>query len=196
MQTLSAPALTLAPGAAEAASEHALLLLPRLRLLSEQRAEVASRVKQVLDEMAAPISADEPEKHRDAKVLLSLPGVGRRIGATMLSEASQALADRDYHALRSYAGVAPVTRQSGKKLAVVMRRSCNERLRNAFYHWSRVSTQCDPRSKEHYTELRAKGHSHGRALRGVSDRLLAVLIAMLKSGTIYEASRRTAVPPN
>jgi transposase len=124
-------------------------------------------------------------------VLLSLPGVGRRIGATVLSEASQALAERDYHALRCYAGIAPVTRQSGKKQVVVMRRGCNERLRNAFYHWSRVSTQCDPHSKEHYARLRAKGHSHGRALRGVTDRLLAVLMAMLEAGTVYDASRRT-----
>jgi hypothetical protein len=33
----------------------------------------------------------------------------------MLSEAAQALAERDYHALRCYAGAAPITRQSGKK---------------------------------------------------------------------------------
>src|SRR4051794_26056072 len=43
--------------------------------------------------------------------------------------ASQAIADRDYQALRSYTGVAPVTRQSGNKKIVVMRRGCNNRLR-------------------------------------------------------------------
>ena len=43
----------------------------------------------------------------------------------------------------------------------------NLRLRNALYHWSRVSMQHDPRSREHYHRLRNKGHSHGRALRGL-----------------------------
>jgi hypothetical protein len=35
--------------------------------------------------------------------------------------------------------------------------------------------QHDPRSREHYHRLRGKGHSHGRALRGLPDRLLALL---------------------
>jgi len=38
----------------------------------------------------------QAEEHRDAAILLSLPGLGRKVGATMLSEASQAIADRDY----------------------------------------------------------------------------------------------------
>ena len=67
-----------------------------------------------------------------------------------------------------------------------MRRSCNERLRKALYHWCRVSAQCDERSKAHYAELRAKGHTHGRALRGIGDRLMAVLISMLKTRTLYD----------
>ena len=100
------------------------------------------------------------------------------------------LAERDYQALRAYGGTAPVTRRSGKSNQTVMRRSCNPRLRSAIYHWSRVSTPCDPRSAEHYAALRAKGHSHGRALRGVGDRLLAVLMAMLKSGTEYDPALR------
>jgi transposase len=103
------------------------------------------------------------------ELLLSLPGVGRLVTATLLAEAASLLAERDYQGLRSYAGVAPVTRQSGKKAAVLMRYGCNLRLRNALYHWSRVSMQHDPRSREHYHRLRNKGHSHGRTLRGLAE---------------------------
>jgi hypothetical protein len=71
-----------------------------------------------------------------------------------------------------------------------MRRGCSERLRNAMYHWARCSVQHDPLSKLHYARLRQAGHNHGRALRGVADRLLAILIAMLKSGQAYDAKRR------
>ena len=46
--------LTLAPGAAEAAAEHALLLLPRLRLLHRQRTDLGRRINAMLDELATP----------------------------------------------------------------------------------------------------------------------------------------------
>lgn len=193
-EALQSQPLQLAPGAAEAASEHVLLLLPQLRLTQQQLTEIGKRMESLLTEMSAEGQITE---HRDINILLSLPGVGQCVAATMLAEASQALAERDYHALRSYAGIAPVTRQSGKRSKTLMRQSCNERLRNAIYHWSRVSAQHDVRSKEHYTLLRAKGHSHGRALRGVGDRLLAVLVAMLRTGTEYDPTRRAAAshPP-
>jgi transposase len=189
---VSARALTLAPGAAEAASEHALLLLPRLRLLEQQREHIAKRVQTLLTELTQRKDHEETPEHRDAAILLSLPGVGRKVAATMLSEASEAIAERDYHALRCYAGSAPVTRQSGKKTVILMRQGCNERLRNALYHWARVSIICDPKAKTMYAGMRARGHSHGRALRGLADRWIAVLISMLRHNSLYDSKKRAA----
>jgi len=182
--------LTLAPGAAEAAAEHALWLLPRLRLLHRQRTDLARRISALLDELASP--AEDKQEHRDPAILLSLPGLGRKVAATMLSEAAQAIADRDYHALRCYSGTAPITHQSGKKKVVLMRRGANERLRNALYHWARTSVVWDPASKQTYAELRARGHWHGRALRGMADRWLKVLISMLTTRILYDPQRRAA----
>jgi transposase len=190
LEQLRQPALRLAPGAAEAASEHVQMLLPRLRLLQQQRDATARRIRQILDELSTPEC--QGREHRDAEILLSLPGIGPVIAATMLAEASQPLRDRDYQALRNYAGAAPVTRRSGKRKVIVMRYACNERLRNALYHWSRTSMQKDARAKQHYAELRRRGHSHGRALRGLADRNLAMLMSMLKSGTLYDPARRGA----
>jgi hypothetical protein len=48
---LRVPAVELAPGSAEAASEHALLLLPRLRLIRAQRLNTAARIEALLDEL-------------------------------------------------------------------------------------------------------------------------------------------------
>lgn len=182
--------LTLAPGAAEAAAEHALWLLPRLRLLHRQRTDLARHISALLDELASP--AEDKQEHRDPAILLSLPGLGRKVAATMLSEAAQAIADRDYHALRCYSGTAPITHQSGKKKVVLMRRGANERLRNALYHWARTSVVWDPASKQTYAELRARGHWHGRALRGMADRWLKVLISMLTTRILYDPQRRAA----
>lgn len=190
---LATPPLWLAPGAGEAASEHALLWLPRLRLLHQQRKQIAGKIEELLQQLrAADGPATERAEHRDIAILLSLPGVGRKVAATMLGEAWQAIAERDYHGLRCYAGTAPITQQSGKKRIVLMRYGCNENLRKAFYHWARVSVVCDAKSKQHYSQLRAKGHSHGRALRGVADRWVATLISMLRHNCLYDPQKRAA----
>jgi transposase len=63
-----------------------------------------------------------------------MPGLGRIILAVLLAEVWQPLRRRDYHALRSLSGVAPVTRRSGKTSVVVRRYACNKRLANALYH--------------------------------------------------------------
>lgn len=190
--TLRAQPFTLAPGSQEAAVEHALLLVPRLRLLLRQRTDLARRIEAILEELAnAPQNQSE---HRDAAILLSLPGLGRKVAATMLSEASEALRQRDYHALRCYSGAAPITQQSGKKKIVLMRYGCHQRLRNALYHWSRASLACDPHSKNIYATLRGRGHSHARALRTLADRWLKVLISMLRHNALYDPQRRAASP--
>jgi transposase len=188
---LQQPALSVAPGVAEAASSHVALLVPRLQLLHAQRQACGQQIERLLQQLT---ERPEPEAaHRepcDVTILRSLPGVGRTVAATMLAEASQPLAARDYHALRTQTGVAPITKASGRRRVVRIRTACNRRLRQAVYHWARVSTQVDPLSRAHYTALRQRGHSHPRALRGVADRLLAILIAMLRTGTLYDASRR------
>jgi hypothetical protein len=56
------------------------------------------------------------------------------------------------------------------------------------YHWARVAAQNDRISRAKYTALRSRGHSHGRALRSIADRLLNVACAMLKTGTTFNPS--------
>jgi transposase len=184
---LQTAALRVAPGTAEAASENIGWLLPRLELLARQRQDCARRVQQVLDELTTSEPRSEP---RDVLILRSVPGIGRVIAATLLGEAASEVALRDYHALRTHGGLAPVTKQSGKRRDVQMRYACHARLRDAFYHWGRVSAQRDARSRTHYRQLRQCGHSHARALRGVVDRLLAMLMAMLRTQTCYDPGRR------
>jgi len=188
LQLLQTEPLPTAPGTAEAASEASLLLIARLRMLQQQIREVDRRIADILLELQ---TQEQTSQHRDVQLLCSVAGVGQVVAATMLAEALQPLRDRDYHALRSYAGAAPVTRQSGKKKQVLMRYGCNQLLRNALYHWARVSLQKDPRSRAHYHRLRQKGHSHGRALRGVVDRLLAMLISILRHQMPYDPKRRS-----
>lgn len=183
--------LHVAPGTTEAATAHIQALIERMRLSNKQLRDCYRSI----DKLCARLSASEEttpgqkREQRDVQILSSLPGVGRIVLATLLAEASQPLQARDYHAIRSLAGTAPVTRQSGKRTMVVMRKACHHRLRNALYHWARVAVQRDARSRQRYSALRQRGHSHGRALRSVADRLLAVACAMLRAQTEYDPER-------
>jgi transposase len=186
LDILRRPPVQVAAGTTKAATAHVTTLIVRIRLVNRQ----LKQAHQQLDELTARLTqAAEAEpgqsKQHDVTILASLPGVGRIVLATLLAEAFDALQRRDYAALRSLTGVAPVTKRSGRSCIVVRRQACHDRLSNAMYHWARVAVQHDPRSRAKYAALRSRGHSHGRALRSVADRLLNVTCAMLKAGTTF-----------
>jgi transposase len=186
--------LVVAPGTAEAASAHIGTVAARLRLVNQQIKEAHRKLDELCARLEAPTenAPGQIGEQRDVAILRSWPGIGRIVLATLLAEASEPLQRRDYHALRPLSGVAPVTRRSGKQCIVIRRRACNKRLENALYHWSRVAIQHDPVSRCRYDELRRRGHSHGRALRSVGDRLLYVLCTMLERQALYERNHASA----
>ncbi len=191
--TLGAKSVEVAPGVTKSAVLHARMLVERLKMLNRQLRDTQKQVDQLL----ANIEDSEPSpgqkvEQRDVDILLSLPGVGRMVLATLLSEAPEAIATRDYHRLRLITGVAPVTRRSGKGIHVRRRQACHSRLREAVYHWARVAIQHDDLARTRYRALRARGCTHGRALRTVADRLLRVACAMLTLQTKYDPTHTKA----
>jgi len=190
-ELLKQPPLPMAPGAAEALAESALLLIPQLELLHRQLAQLALRIEKAIDALQQ--DADFPQ-HRDLEILRAFPGLGRVFTATVLAEAYGPLVERDYHALRTLTGAAPVTKQSGKTCLVQLRRACNHRLQHALFHSAQVFAQKDPRAKRQYQLLRDHGETHARALRGVGDRLLELLFVLLKAGSCYDPQRRKIAP--
>jgi transposase len=130
LEVLRQPPVHVAAGTIEAASAHLATLIARIRLINRQLKDAHQR----LDTLIARIPSQETEpgqqKQRDVEILASLPGVGRIVLATLLAEAFDALQRRDYAALRSLTGVAPVTKRSGKSCVVVRRQACHDRLAN------------------------------------------------------------------
>ena len=180
--------LTVTPGTIAAASAHIRILAERLRLVNRQVKEANRKLDRLCRKLGqAPESeaGNRPEQ-RDVAILRSLPGVGRINLAALLAEASEPLKRRDYHALRLMSGVAPVTRRSGKACLVIRRLACNARLARAVYHWARVASQCDPISQKRYAALRQRGHSHGRALRTLGDRLLGLACTLLRRQALFD----------
>lgn len=182
---LRAPALTVAPGAAEAGCRALDMLFAQARTTNELLAQARRDVQGLLDALSQ--THTDPERPDDLTILRSLPGVGTYVLSTLCAEAFDLLRRRDYKALRARSGVAPVTIRSGKTRWEIRRLAVQHELRDALYHWARVAAQHDPLSKARYRALRARGYSHGRALRTVGDRLLAVACAMLRDRTLYDA---------
>jgi len=193
LQILRQKPLAVAPGATAAATAHIRTVAARIRLVNEQLKTAHRRLDELTAKLApsAESAPGQTSEQRDVAILRSLPGVGRINLATLLAEAWQPLRRRDYHALRALSGVAPVTRRSGKSCIVVRRLACNKRLEGAVYHWARVAMQHDPASRRRYAELRRRGHSHGRALRTVGDRLLSVACTLLQRQVVFDPGYTT-----
>ena len=183
LAALRTRAFPLADGVIEATDRHIAALIPQIRAAYTARQACRADLKRTLEEAER---AETQTEHRDVAILRSLPGVGMLTAATMLAEAWQPLHTRDYHRLRATAGVAPVTKQSGKTRFVTMRRACHRRLRRAMYHWARTSIVVDAGTSRYYRHLRSRGIPHGAATRRLGDRWLRILMAMLATQTMYQ----------
>lgn len=190
---LRRPALTVAPGTIEAAVATCRSLVTRLQLLNPELKRARRQRDAFVAQLAkaAQTAAAEPALD-DVTIIDSAPAAGDGLLAALLAEAPEAVARHDRHALRTLSGVAPVTRQSGKLTLVHRRLACNPHLRVAVFHWARVAAQIDDHWRRRYAALRARGKSHGCALRIIADALFRILCAMLKNRTLYDPARFAA----
>ncbi|EFW49260.1 IS110 family transposase [Shigella dysenteriae] len=154
----------------------AAVVLPRLALqlitLRKQRDEVALEVEQRV--IAHPLYP----------VLTSMPGVGVRTAARLLTEvACRAFASAAH--LAAYAGLAPVTRRSGSSIRGEhpLRRG-NKALKRALF-LSAFAALRDPLSRAYYTRKMSQGKRHNQALIALARRRCDVLFAMMRDGTFY-----------
>jgi transposase len=125
-------------------------------------------------------------QHPDAEIYLSQPGLGPILGARVLAEMGDD-PDRyaDAKARKNYAGMAPVTRASGTKRAVLARHARNRRLADALYQQAFSALNTSPGARAYYDTRRARGATHHQALRAVSNRLVGILHGCLRHHQRY-----------
>src|SRR3954465_12134268 len=151
---LRQPAIPVAEGVTEAAVLHLRSLVARLRLANCEFHQAERKLDELCATLRESTTAAEGAP-RDAAILSSLPGIGTVTLAILLTEAAGPISRRDYAALRTLSGVAPVTKRSGKSCIVTMRYAAQVRLRNAVFHWARVAVLNDPKCRSRYAALRA-----------------------------------------
>ncbi len=130
--------------------------------------------------------------HPLGQVLISLPGIGVRTGARILAEIGDGSGFATGSKLAAYAGLAPVTRQSGKTTNSEHRsRRGNHRLKNAMFLAAFASLH-DPDSRAFYDRKRAEGKKHNAAIICLARRRCDVILAMLRTATTYLTSQQLA----
>ena len=168
-----------------------LVLTAKLKLAQSQIDKIEKEIK---TELAERVESEEKTKRRDLTILLSLPGFGPLTTATALGESGDAFERRDYNALRSLCGAAPITKQSGGSRYVAMRQFCQPRLRVALHISALQAIRIDPKFHDLYVRARARGHTVGRALRNIADRLLCLAVQLLRKNELYDITLRQLAP--
>jgi transposase len=131
------------------------------------------------------------ELHRDAHIFTSLPKAGHGVrAASLLAEIGDAR-ERfpDEESLAALAGVAPVTRASGKSRCVGFRWACDKKLRNALIDFADDSRNASPWARHIYDDAVARGKRHPHAVRILARAWVRVIWRMWQDGTAYDVSR-------
>jgi transposase len=162
--------------------EAALILIPRLRLLIEQRKQLQKRIVEVF------------KTHPEAAWWRSLPGTSGPLTPARLLAAIGDDRKRFPSAkvLQATAGTAPITRRSGKQLRVEFRQACSKPLRKAITDFARLSIPKSGWAQAYFYEQIALGHSMARAHRALANRWLSVIWKLWHTGEIYDEARHVA----
>ncbi len=133
------------------------------------------------------------EAHPDSKVVTSLFRSGRVCAAQLLAELGDdrgRFVSADH--LAAEAGVAPVTRESGKHRAVGFRWACNKRLRSALTTLADTTRHTMPWAAAVYRRARDRGCDHAHAVRILARAWCRVLWQCWQNRVAYDPTKHRA----
>ncbi|HSD10443.1 MAG TPA: IS110 family transposase [Candidatus Binatia bacterium] len=166
---------------AEAKGECVRALVAVLRPLVAQIATLTAAVEHAV------------EAHPDAMVVTPLFKIGRVCAAQLLAELGDdrgRFVSADH--LAAEAGVAPVTRESGKHRAVSFRWACNMRLRSALATLADTTRHTSPWARALYKRARDRGCEHAHAIRILARAWCRVLWHCWQKRVAYDPAKHRA----
>lgn len=142
-----------------------------------------------LDERIKHTDADIEERFRRhplAEVITSLPGMGFRLGAEFLAVVGDPALLRSPDQLAAWAGLAPVSKDSGKRTGRLHTpKRYSRRLRRVMYMSALTAIRCDPTSKAYYQRKRDQGKRAIPATICLARRRVNVLYALIRDNRTW-----------
>lgn len=174
-----APAAVLQEAESDARAVCVLALLDAIETSNSRARELQAEIVERL------------EFHRDAHIFTSLPRAGRGVRAAALIAEIGDARERfpDEESLAALAGVAPVTRASGKVRSVGFRWACDKKLRNAIIDFADDSRLSSPWAKRIYDDAIARGKRHPHAVRILARAWVRVIWRMWQDGAPYDVTQ-------
>jgi transposase len=152
-------------------------------------AERALTLKERTAELDAEIEGRFSE-HPLSQVLVSLPGMGPRLGAEFLATVGEPSAFESAGHLAAYAGLVPAAHDSGKRSGNRRRmRGGNKRLKMVLYQSAFSCLRHHGASRAFYDRKRAEGKKHRQAVVALARRRVDVLWAMMRDGKRFDPTR-------
>lgn len=146
-----------------------------------------------LDAAIAARLATEPSWQAKRQVLESVPGIGPIIAATLVAELPE-LGTLGAKQVAALAGLAPRTRESGKMRGAATIGGGRRGVRCALYLAAVTGIRWNPTIRTFYAQLLAAGKPKKLALVAAARKLLGILTAMLRDGTLWDPPTREPAP--
>jgi transposase len=175
--------------AAVAAAKTQTVRLPGEEVAAALVAEMAQGVI-ALDDRIKTTDADIEgrfRRHPLAEVITSLPGMGFRLGAELLAAVGDPALIGSADQLAAWAGLAPVSRDSGKRTGRLHTpKRYSRRLRRVMYMSALTAIRCDPHSRAYYQRKRDEGKRPIPATICLARRRTNVLYALIRDNRTWQ----------
>jgi transposase len=162
------------------ASKHPL----PIRLLKRRKAQIDRDVDK-LDAEIGRIIAAEPALARRREILLSVPGFGPVVAATLVAMLAE-LGDCNAKEIAMLAGLAPIADESGQRQGPRSIGGGRAAPRRVLYLAALSAVRCNPGMKAVYDRLTAQGKRAKVALVAVARKLAVLANALIKQNRLWQ----------
>lgn len=165
---------------------HMFQVCPAEALLHEEIRASVARLEQTVKCLRAYVQKQTDPKLK--KLLMTIPGVGETIAATLLAEIETIERFKDANKLVAYAGLDPRVRQSGVSLNrnTKLTKRGSPYLRQSAYIAAYIAARHDPELKEYFEKKMKEGKRYKEATVATARKILYRVYAVWKRGTPYE----------
>lgn len=141
------------------------------------------------DEMIDHIINNNPELAENYRIVTSIKGVARQNGACLLIYTNNFKRfNMDARKIACYYGVAPFGKESGSSIHSPAHTShfANRLIKSLLSQAAQIARIHNPEIRDYYDRLIKRGKKHSVAINNIKNKLLRIIVALIKKQTIYD----------